>query len=471
MAEYLSPGVYIEEVEMGAKPIQGVSTSTVGFVGKGVNIITFSDDIVAKLIKFDSIKDQKTNLDKLKADITKAKTKAEADKLTVDFGKITIKTIAVDTDEKNKINRYFSVIENKIIKVKSFIDTLNKPIFVSSWSDYKNKFGINSDGDVTTEGYLPPAVYSFFANGGKRCYIVSTLGIDKTSIIGTNTNGKRSGLIAFEEVDEVSILCAPGITDKAVQLKMIEHCEKMKDRFAIFDPEINSDFPKIQTKKDELSSDPGIGALYYPWIEVAVEVESAANKIILKNMMIPPSGATAGVYARTDSERGVHKAPANEGLRGVISLEKNITTEEQDILNPKGINCIRAFKGRGIRIWGARTISSDPLWKYVNIRRLFLYLEESIDESTQWVVFEPNNEQLWARVEQTIKNFLIGIWKSGALMGTSPDEAFFVKCDRTTMTQDDINNGRLIVTIGIAPTKPAEFVIFRIAQLTASANS
>ena len=143
-----------------------------------------------------------------------------------------------------------------------------------------------------------------------------------------------------------------------------------------------------------------------------------------------------------------------------------------NFLNPKNINCIRAFQGRGIRVWGARTIApKGSEWKYINVRRLFLFLEESIDESTQWVVFEPNNEALWARVVQTISNFLLGIWKSGALMGTSPEEAFFVKCDRSTMTQDDIDNGKLIVLIGVAPTKPAEFVIFKIGQWTADSNN
>ena len=172
----------------------------------------------------------------------------------------------------------------------------------------------------------------------------------------------------------------------------------------------------------------------------------------------------AGIYARSDVERGVHKAPANEVIRGVDSLEFPVNKGKQDVLNPQGINCIRVLGGRGIRIWGARTLSTDPLWKYVNIRRLFLYLEESIEEGTQWVVFEPNNEKLWDRVKQTISQFLTRVWKDGALIGTTPEEAFFVKCDRTTMTQDDIDNGRLIVLIGVAPVKPAEFVIFRIAQ-------
>jgi len=166
----------------------------------------------------------------------------------------------------------------------------------------------------------------------------------------------------------------------------------------------------------------------------------------------------------SDAERGVHKAPANETVRGAAALEFQITKGEQDVLNPRGVNVIRAFPGRGIRIWGARTLSSDALWKYINVRRLFIYLEESIDEGTQWVVFEPNNEKLWVRVIATVTAFLTRVWRDGALMGTTPEEAFIVKCDRTTMTQNDIDNGRLICIIGVAPVKPAEFVTFRIAQ-------
>jgi len=182
------------------------------------------------------------------------------------------------------------------------------------------------------------------------------------------------------------------------------------------------------------------------------------------NLLVPPSGHVAGIYANTDIERGVHKAPANYVVQGATALQFQITKGEQDILNPRGVNCLRVFPGRGLRVWGARTCSSDPLWKYINVRRLLLYIEESIDEGTQWVVFEPNNEKLWGRVKATISEFLTRVWKDGALMGTKPEEAFFVKCDRTTMTQDDIDNGRLICIIGVAPVKPAEFVIFRIAQ-------
>jgi phage tail sheath protein FI len=169
-----------------------------------------------------------------------------------------------------------------------------------------------------------------------------------------------------------------------------------------------------------------------------------------------------------DDQRGVHKAPANEVLGGIVDLETIVNKGEQEILNPEpvNINVLRDFRhnSRGLRVWGARCITSDPSWKYINVRRLFIFIEKSIEEGTQWAVFEPNNDELWARVSQSVSNFLTRVWRTGALLGIKPEEAFFVKCDRTTMTQDDLDNGRLIMIVGIAPTKPAEFVIIRIGQ-------
>jgi uncharacterized protein len=187
-------------------------------------------------------------------------------------------------------------------------------------------------------------------------------------------------------------------------------------------------------------------------------------------LSLPPSGFVAGIYARNDIERGVYKAPANEVIRGILRFETNVTYDRQSVLNPEGINALRFFAGRSNRVWGARTLSSDPEWKYVNVRRLFIYLEHSIDKATQWAVFEPNNERLWASIRRTISDFLLVQWRDGALMGDRPEQAFFVRCDRSTMTQNDLDNGRLICLIGVAPTYPAEFVIFRIGQWTADAQ-
>jgi len=269
----------------------------------------------------------------------------------------------------------------------------------------------------------------------------------------------RGGLATFEEVDEITMVCVPDADVHSVDGQVVTHCVNRKDRIAILATD------NTPSGGDGLSSDiiSDYAALYYPYLDVREPGTGLERSI-------PPTGHVAGIYARSDAEHGVHKAPANEQVRGIDGVAKTVTKGEQASLNPIGINCIREFQGRGIRVWGARTTSSDPSWKYVNVRRLFMYIEESIEEGTNWVVFENNTEELWARVRQTISDFLTTVWEDGGLMGSTPDEAFYVKCDRTTMTQNDIDNGRLICEIGIAPVKPAEFVVFRISQWTAGAE-
>jgi phage tail sheath protein FI len=282
--------------------------------------------------------------------------------------------------------------------------------------------------------------------------------------IGTDGGpGSRTGIESLKERDDISMVAAPGVTDENVQGALITHSELMKYRVAVLDGLPNT--PRTSDMETHRNNYDSSRAAYYgPWLET-LDLASGAS------VLVPPTGHVMGIWARSDNERGVHKAPANEVVRSISDVELRFGDGEQDVVNPVGINLIREFTGRGIRVWGARTLSSDPEWKYLNVRRLFNFVGHSIDRGTQWVVFEPNNEQLWARVAQTIEAFLIGVWKTGALMGTTPKEAFFVRCDRTTMTQDDIDNGRLIVLIGLAPTKPAEFVIFRIGQFTASSTS
>ena len=272
--------------------------------------------------------------------------------------------------------------------------------------------------------------------------------------------GKRTALQAFQENSSVSIMAIPGVTMPEVQSALIAFCENKKSCFAILDISMEL------TKTNDVANfrdmyDSTYAAMYHPWLQM---FDAGAKR----PAYFPPSGAMAGIFARSDNERGVHKAPANEVVRGCTGLSCSYNNGEQDILNPVGVNLIRAFPGRGIRVWGARTISSNGLWKYINVRRLFIYVEESIKASTNWVVFEPNSETLWSRVTRTIETFLATCWRDGALAGSSPDQAFFVECGPTTMTQDDIDNGRLICQIGIAPVKPAEFVIFRITQKTAT---
>lgn len=271
--------------------------------------------------------------------------------------------------------------------------------------------------------------------------------------------GKRTGLQSFIDNDEVAIMAIPGVTDPNVQLSLVAHCENLKSRIAVLDvPRDSKKVADVMAHRNMFDS--SYCAMYAPWLQVFDPLDK-------KNIFIPPSGSVAGIYSRSDQVRGVHKAPANEIVRACVGLDCQYNKGEQDILNPQGVNLIRYFTGQGIRVWGARTCSSNGLWKYVNVRRLFIFLEESIKRGTNWVVFEPNDEKLWARVQRTIDAFLTRVWRDGALMGSTPGEAFYIDIGRTTMTQDDIDNGRLICVIGVAPVKPAEFVIFRITQKTA----
>ncbi|MEO8345748.1 MAG: phage tail sheath subtilisin-like domain-containing protein [Betaproteobacteria bacterium] len=284
--------------------------------------------------------------------------------------------------------------------------------------------------------------------------------------VDTNSDS-RTGLMQFEEIDDISIVAAPGATARhgedpvdaaSITELLIAHAERMRYRIAVLDTPPGMSVGDVRAWRG--ARDSSRAALYYPWITIKdPDTGSELN--------LPPSGFVAGIYARNDMERGVNSAPANEVVTLAVNFERSIDQAEQELLNPVGINCLRFFPGRGYRVWGARTLASDPQWKYVNLRRLFIYLEQAIDRGTQWVVFEPNNEALWTAVRQSVGSFLYGMWRDGALQGTSSKDAFFVKCDRETMTQDDIDSGRLVCDIGIAPLKPAEFVVFRIGQWTA----
>jgi phage tail sheath protein FI len=279
----------------------------------------------------------------------------------------------------------------------------------------------------------------------------------------TPPRAEEQGLAALERdpYREVALVYAPNV-GKDIALKIVGHCERMRFRFAVIDSdkgESNTGNLDPRTKM----TDSSYAGFYYPWLYISDPVSGARK-------LVPPGGHVLGVYARTDVERGVYKAPANEIVRGALDLEYEITDGDQDVLNPRGVNATRRFPGRGIRIWGSRTLSANPLWKYVSVRRLFIFLERSIYEGTQWVVFEPNDTKLWARVTDTIRLFLRTQWREGALFGRREEEAFFIVCNETTMSIDDRLNGRLICEIGIAPVRPAEFVIFRIFQNTAEAQ-
>ncbi len=527
MPEYLAPGVYVEEIEIGGKPIEGVSTSTAGFIGETERgptmprLVTgleqfrrlyggflsnsylpfavegffsnggkrcFISKIVGKNSKAASLdimgsaaEDDNKSKDKEpdKKDTKRKGSDKGASAFTIHTigpgkwgNRVAVKIENASLSMRNP--RLFKIILiywmedppkpviNPVDPEKQRDPGRREPSLLEVYdnlspdpnsSDYYEKrinnisalVKIVKNSDVTPS---PTTVLQLLEDGADGATP------DLANFKGETKQGARTGLSAFTEVDEISIICIPdenkyqGLTDE-----IVKHCELMKDRFAVLQASQSAGLISDLMP----STDSKYAAYYYPWIKV---MDPTTNS----PMLIPPGGHIVGVYARSDVERGVHKAPANEIIRGCLGLQFPLTKGEQDLLNPRGVNCIRAFRGRGIRIWGARTISSDPSWKYVNVRRLFLYLEESIEEGTQWVVFEPNDQRLWARVKQTIVDFLTRVWKDGALMGTTVDEAFFVKCDETTMTPDDIDNGRLIVLIGVAPVKPAEFVIFRIAQ-------
>lgn len=522
MPEYLAPGVYIEEFEMGARPIEGVSTSTVGFLGiteRGPTTLIYPVTSLTQYMRiyggylqnsyltyavdgFFSNGGKRCYIGRIAPN---AATTAETTLGVINFKAvgpgdwgnrvgIRIENASIDeTNERQDGDKCFKLtiaywksgklpnLEvsepegeeqtkalNKLIRsadhFESFDNLAENPssvdYFIKKLGDPQknlsnlivlsgkgrppntegNYFNVLEDGDNTTDPLLA-SDYRGDPNALPR---------------------ERTGLTAFNEIDEISIISAPDIqlldevNRRTAMGHILTQCETLKDRFAILDTP--KDFKNISDLKiDALVTPSKYGAIYYPWIKIYDPVTSGQK-------LIPPGGHIAGIYARSDTERGVHKAPANEYVKGAIDLEFKITKGEQDILNPRGINVIRDFPGRGILVWGARTAILDTSWKYINVRRLFIYIEESIEEGTQWVVFEPNNEKLWARVRATITQFLTGVWRDGALMGTKPEEAFFVKCDRGTMTQDDIDNGKLICIIGIAPVKPAEFVIFRITQ-------
>ncbi|MEQ9495400.1 MAG: phage tail sheath subtilisin-like domain-containing protein [Deltaproteobacteria bacterium] len=266
---------------------------------------------------------------------------------------------------------------------------------------------------------------------------------------------QRTGIQALGEIDEVSIVAVPGISSEPVQSALINHCETLQDRFAILDPPGDSSIEEVEDHRNNY--DTQYAALYYPWL---VERRSGVEQ------PMPPSGHLAGIYARTDLERGVFKSPANELLRDISGFEFTVTKREQDVLNPKAINVLRDFRTdrRGYRVWGARVMTSNTRWRYVNVRRLFIMIEESLQEGLQWAVFENNSRALWQRMTQSVSRFLTTQWRAGALMGDTPGQAFFVQCDETTMTQDDIDQGRLIMRVGAAPVRPAEFIIVRIGQ-------
>jgi phage tail sheath protein FI len=327
---------------------------------------------------------------------------------------------------------------------------VTEPRLVTSWEQFKIQFGDFHTANKT----LALAVYGFFSNGGTRCWVIRVASL-------TSPTNVADALAKFEAIDEIAIVAAPGAVTVSVQNKVIDHCELLQDRFAILDGQQATTATVAAIKSTTKNSN--YAALYFPWLKVSDPVTDASTSA-------PPSGHLAGLYARVDQVRGVHKAPANEIVRGADDLDYLVTKNEQDGLNPSGINVIRNLNGN-IRVWGARTLGGDANgeYTYINVRRLMNFLRESIDESTQFVVFEPNNLALWQKIIRTVRAFLTEVWRDGALFGATAEEAFYVKCDESLNPPQVRMVGQVITEIGVAIVRPAEFVIFRISQITLNA--
>jgi len=528
MATYLHPGVYIEEIERGPKPIEGVPTSTAAFLGEAERgpleptMVTsykdyqrsfgdvFDRDKFLPYVVSGFFENGGQNLYICRIVGQNATTAETA--FGNDFslqaagpGKWGQRVFARISDSRTKdgkgapigfrINLYYWSLDpadpdfvpqdpdqNPSQKRYAYTEEFDDLVTNESSPDfYAKRFpfidpakGNTREGpDTSTLAVLvrknkDAAAGAQPTRGGKA--LTDVAGADDPVAL---TDADYEGLPAGKRVDpqgltaleldpfrDVALVYAPN-ADPATAQKIISHCELMKFRFAAIDCDKSATLNTLDPRTN--LTDSNYAAFYYPWIVIS-DPKTGARKLI------PPGGHMLGIYARTDSERGVFKAPANEIVRGALDLSADLKDNDQNDLNPRGVNVIRRFPGRGIRIWGARTITSDALWKYISVRRLFIFLERSIYEGTQWVVFEPNDPQLWARVTDTIRIFLRAQWRLGALFGRTEEQAFFITCDERVMSQDDILNGRLICEIGIAPVRPAEFVIFRIFQNTAEAQ-
>lgn len=561
MGEYLSPGVYVEEYDNSPRAIEGVGTSTAGFVGLAemgptvgapslvTNFTSFTKQFGGFLSEFThgeyrylansveqffinggtrcyvsrvapkdakAAKAEKGVLTIEAANVGKWGNKIQVQISTVTKRKmqITAKTgdsytaksvdgfkegdLVVVEKEYNKISAIFDntiTFENEF--TTDIVDKAVLPKTVLYLVEYDVQVRYNDIVEAYTGMNFNPTSPNYIVTRMQKSDLVKievtpsetagtnpvedilgegvtsgSIGLDDgkdgsidkvnaaTFIGEDNGPGKRTGIQSFVENNLVSMMAVPGITSPEVVVALVAHCENMKSRVAVID------MPKDMTKTKDLIEYRGMidstyAAMYHPWIQI---YDRSTNKA----GYIPPSGAILGVYSRTDIERGVHKAPANETI-ACTGLSINYTSGEQDILNPEGINLIRSLPGQGIRVWGARTASSNSAFKYINVRRLFIYVEESIKANTNWVVFEPNDATLWGRVSLTVSSFLSTMWRNGMLSGSTPSEGYFVEIGTSTMSQDDIMNGRLICNIGIAPSRPAEFVIFRVTQHTAEA--
>lgn len=503
MPSYLSPGVYIEEVQSGARPIEGVGTAVAAFVGFAERGPFHQPTLVANwnqyvqlfggfvegqylphavygyfangggtayVVRIGGANDNGQPAAPTPVPAMLGGLSVSA--LPSANGEITVEV--ADADGENPPEDRFKLLvrqNGNVVETHDVSTRRNVKSYVVNQIRERSKLIQVTEQAGTTltrpdkQSVTVPAAPAPSATPAT---------VDTQEYVGNLAT--RTGFGGLETIDEITMVAVPdlmsayqrGVLDaegvKTVQLAAISHCEQMGDRIAILDPPPDRGAQQIRAwRQDEAGYDSRYAALYYPWIKVF-------DPAVGRTTLVPPSGHVAGVWARSDGERGVHKAPANEVLRGAVDLQIGLSKGEQDLLNPIGVNCVRAFPGRGIRIWGARTLSSDPAWRYLNVRRLFNYLEESILGGTQWVVFEPNDDRLWASIRRNVTGFLTEEWRRGALFGRTAEEAFYVKCDRTNNPQESIDLGQVICEIGVAPVKPAEFVVFQLAQFSDSTS-
>ncbi|HYW26294.1 MAG TPA: phage tail sheath family protein [Terriglobales bacterium] len=503
MPQYLSPGVYVEEVEAGSRPIEGVGTAVAAFVGLAARgpfneptLVTNWSQFVQTFGEFQegsylahAVYGYFLNgggvcyvvriggngpAPSAGADIPLGREKALPYRVSALEAGPAGNEITVEVqDASEPADDNFKVVVSRGGRVEEVFDNVTtKRGRQNVATVVKNQSRLIQLEEISGSTAMEPVAGAKVSLSGGSATVPMRVAAE--DYVGSAAD--RTGFAGLEAVDQVTMLSVPDLmaayqqgaidleTVKAVQLAMIAHCELMGDRVAILDPPPDYNAQQIREwRMDKAGYDSKYATLYWPWVKVF-------DPMAGQGVFVPPSGHMAGIWARSDDTRGVHKAPANENIRGAIDLGLNITKGEHDQLNPVGINCIRAFPGRGIRVWGARTLSSDPAWRYLNVRRLFNFIEESVLEGTQWVVFEPNDMALWERVKRTINAFLVRVWRDGALFGATPQEAFYCKCDSETNPSEVIDAGQLVVEIGIAPVKPAEFVIFRIAQFSGGAS-
>jgi phage tail sheath protein FI len=483
MPTYLSPGVYIQEINTGNQPIEGVSTSTVGFLGVAERgpatptlITSFTEyartfgGYIAGRYLAHAVEGFFTNGGQLcyVARVVPSKTTKPV-AATANFGGMDVTAVGPgDWGNSVSVTVATSAVSNTLFDLSTSYTGVNGQTLTESFPSLGTNANLSNYYPLQVNGASLLVIVSVhdataITPGTKKLTGGASSSGDPVAPLDVNGDptlppGQHTGLLALGETTGISILCCPeensaDFAAATITQNMVAQAQNQMDRIAILQAPITATPP--QNMAPPVAST--YAAYYAPWLTILHPITGLP-------LDMPPGGHIAGIYARSDSNRGVQKAPANEAILGIQSLKYNYTKGDQDVLNPKGVNLLRYFPGGGNLVWGARTTTLDPDWKYVNVRRLFIFIEQSIERSTQWVVFEDNDSTLWAQVRRSVSSFLTTLWMDGMLMGAKKEDAYFVKCDNTTMTQNDIDNGRLIMIIGIAPVKPAEFVIFQIGQ-------